>query len=441
MINKLSTWLIEPSSSITNANDIRRARLLSAMLLPLMILTPIGSITSPFPAEQQAVGFLFVAVTIAYVFSRTRYYLPAGIFAVISIFIPPYFTLFATEEFTQFTVVTWLSWMNLPILLASIWLPLRPIIFIWLGNILILLAIPVFVLPEVTYEVFATGIMQLVIFGSIILLSAKIRNKDNEELVAQTIKLEKAINDANESNKAKSVFLSNMSHELRTPLHGILSYAQFGLDKTGKVSEEKLKKYFSLINFSGQRLKILVDDLLDLSKLEAGKMVMDFSRVNLTKIIDDCISEQSALMQSHSITTEINYENETQYIEGDENRIGQIIMNLLSNAIKFSPNNGCISISCVSLPSNADEINSQGLIQFSISDQGEGVSENDINNIFEKFVQSNNNRFSQGGTGLGLSITRELVNAHNGKVWCENSDKGGATFYFVIPVNHTGEIQ
>ena len=405
------------------------------MLIPLIILTPIGSITSTIPAEQQSISFLFFAISIAYIFSRSRYYLPAGIFAVISIFIPPYVMLFATEEFTQFTVVTTLSWMNLSLLMGSIWLPMRPIFIIWLMNLVFLLLVPVLFIGDLTYHTLSIGFMQLLIFGSIVLMSARLRNNDQADLILQTTEMKKARDEAEYSNQEKSEFLATMSHEFRTPLHGIIGFTQVGLEHMGKVSEEKIRTYFDRIKSSSERLKILVEDLLDLNTLENGKMTFQFEKVTLLPIIEQCIAELDSQIKINNYVINIDFNKGIPVVECDKNRISQVVMNILGSAIKFSPKGGTISIR-VRRTKILDDDNSVDAVEIKIADQGSGINENEQEMIFNKFYQSSHNKFSTGSTGFGLAICQELILAHHGKIWCENNIDGGAAFYFSLPVKH-----
>lgn len=263
------------------------------------------------------------------------------------------------------------------------------------------------------------------------------KNELEQQVEERTGDLKLAMEAAKKSDLAKSAFLANMSHELRTPLHGILSFAKFGLDKTGVVTEERVKGYFSQIDASGHRLKVLLDDLLDLSKLEAGKMQLSFSKIKFFDVVNECVAEQNALLLSHHLKVELIISDDFPLIECDRNRMGQVVMNILSNAIKFSPDGGTITIEGKIFKASQGENNECESVQISITDQGEGIPESDLNTIFEKFVQSDGNDPSSGGTGLGLAITKELMLAHHGRVWCENIDSGGATFYFTLPIEQS----
>lgn len=437
LLKKFSNWLISPSIQLTKSNDIRRARLLSAMLIPLIILTPIGSLTSTIPAEQQSVGFLFFAVTISYFFSRTKYYLYAGIFAVISMLIPPYAMLFTLAEFTQFTIVTTLSWMNLSLLTGSIWLPMRPIFIIWFMNLLFILLIPVLFLDNLSYSVLSIGFMQLLIFGSIILMSARLRNNDQADLILQTKEMEIAKDEAVLANNAKSHFLANMSHEFRTPLHGILGFADFGVNKLGKVPEDKIRTYFDRIKSSAERLKALVEDLLNLNTLENGKITFQFEKVAILPIIEQCVAELDSQFKLKNNQIEIKCNQAIPLVECDRSRISQVVMNILDNAIKYSPEHSkvFISITEAEILNNDQAFNA---VDIKVADQGVGINEDEKELIFNKFYQSSHNKFSTGSTGLGLAISKEIVLIHNGKIWCENNIGGGAAFNFSLPVKHEG---
>lgn len=251
-----------------------------------------------------------------------------------------------------------------------------------------------------------------------------------EKKQAERLRLEK---DAAElANKAKSEFLANMSHELRTPMHGILSFSHFGLSRLDKVPVEKLGKYFLRINESGNRLLLLVNDLLDLSKLEAGKMQFEYVTANLEQVVESCVAEQQARLNEKNLKVELNSIHPIANF--DKLRIGQVVTNLLSNAIKFSPADSLINIEIK--PGHLKSKQGQLIkaLQLSVSDVGCGIPEDELETVFDKFIQSSKTKTSAGGTGLGLSICGEIIKGHQGELWVENNISGGASFYFLIPL-------
>lgn len=258
-------------------------------------------------------------------------------------------------------------------------------------------------------------------------------------LEQQREEIEKAKQEAEEANTAKSMFLASMSHELRTPMHGILSFAKFGIDKLGKVPQEKIYRYFDQINNSGQRLLALLNDLLDLSKLEAGKMDMLYESSSLLKVINSCIDEQTTRIEEADLSVEIVKPSEEIKVVFDRVRIGQVITNLLSNAIKFSTPGSVISIGYKSVM-----VEGKSAAECFVSNYGDQIPEKNLEKIFGKFDQGDaNTNYHQKGTGLGLSISREIIQAHKGSIWVENSGIDKVVFKFVVPIeqkNNTSKV-
>ncbi len=248
----------------------------------------------------------------------------------------------------------------------------------------------------------------------------------NEQLESRvkvrTEELATAVDEANLANKAKSEFLANMSHELRTPMHGILSFASFGIKKTD-ISKEKQQKYFENIKISGDRLLVLLNDLLDLSKLEAGKMDLKLKETDLVRLFNSCFLEQEQRLQDLGIQLHLIAE-QSVTVRLDTVRIGQVITNILSNAIKFTPESSTLTVEIKKMEDKS--------VLFSLQDQGDGIPEEDLEDIFDAFIQSSRTDTGAGGTGLGLSISKEIIKGHQGTIWAE-SNAEGAVIKFILP--------
>ena len=252
------------------------------------------------------------------------------------------------------------------------------------------------------------------------------QKEDNKALSHEKYIAERERVTAENANKAKSVFLSNMSHELRTPMHGILSFSNFGIENSNSESRENIHTYFENIHTCGVRLLNLLNDLLDLSKLEMNKMELNIKKADLVNLFDSCQLEQQQRINDFGLTINVNTPSSVTG-QFDVVRIGQVITNILSNAIKFSPENSALTITI------AKEEN-VGL-SFSLQDQGIGLPDDELEQVFDAFIQSSKTTSNSGGTGLGLAICKNIIEQHNGKIWAENNPESGAIFKFVIPEN------
>ena len=266
------------------------------------------------------------------------------------------------------------------------------------------------------------------------------RERAERELQRSHLKLELALAVASElriqeeaASAAKSEFLTNMSHELRTPLTGVIGFCDLlGDPLFGKLNEKQLE-YLTEISSAGRHLLILINDILDLAKVESGKMDIRMSPVDLRGLLGHCLIMIRETAMKRGLTVDLKVSEQLDgNIQADDVRLKQIVMNLLSNAAKFTPSGGTILL----------EAERQGEeILVSVSDTGVGLKPDDQERIFQAFEQldSSFSRQEQ-GTGLGLALVRRLVELHGGRVWAESEGEGrGSTFKFVFPFVQTQE--
>ncbi len=244
--------------------------------------------------------------------------------------------------------------------------------------------------------------------------------------------LRKARDRAVAASRSKSEFLANMSHELRTPMHAILSFASMGREDAESGEREAIKHSFQRIYQSGERLMGLLNDLLDLSKLNAGKMLFEFVESDLAEQVKMMVNEYEAMAASKGVSLEVVTPTFDVRLAFDKERIHQVIRNLISNAIKFTPQGKAIVITF----SQSRLMGPEGEVEavtMAVVDQGVGVPEDERRVIFEQFQQSSRTNRNAGGTGLGLAICKEIVAAHHGEIDVVANPGGGASFQVTLP--------
>lgn len=278
---------------------------------------------------------------------------------------------------------------------------------------------------DVAYIEGLAGHMAVAIESAKHLTALKQAHDDLEgQVKLRTQELEKAKEAAEKAVKARDAFLANVSHELRTPMHAILSFSTFGRDRVADSTPDRIKSYFGKIHTSGTRLLSLLNDLLDLSKLEAGRMIFDLGDCDLAHVVDAVIDEFHILISEKNLDVHVTKDGTTS-VQADRDRIMQVVSNLLDNAIKFSPKGGIIEVELRGGDQEAE---------LSVTDQGTGIEDADAEVIFDAFVQSRGLRSGAGGTGLGLAICKDIIQAHQGRIWVEGNPAGGSVFRFTIPM-------
>ncbi|MGH2977336.1 MAG: ATP-binding protein [Gaiellaceae bacterium] len=247
-----------------------------------------------------------------------------------------------------------------------------------------------------------------------------------EELRRHAVELELQNRRIQEANRLKSEFLANMSHELRTPLNAILGFSQV-LDKRlfGELNE-KQGEYVEDIRSSGNHLLSLINDVLDLSKVEAGQIELETAPFSLREAIERGVVMVRERASKDGVAIAAEVEPEVQIVSGDERRIRQILFNLLSNAVKFTPAGGRIDVTAA----RAD-----GEIQVAVTDNGPGVAPEDLDRIFEEFQQTEAGAKQHEGTGLGLALSKRLIELHGGRIWVESEVGVGSRFVFTLPAD------
>ena len=263
--------------------------------------------------------------------------------------------------------------------------------------------------------------------------------KQSEEALAQrgqalvniNAELTAATEEAKLANQAKSEFLANMSHELRTPLNAIIGFSQVLQERYFGDLNEKQSEYVGDVLESGKHLLSLINDILDLSKIEAGKMEPVLSTVRIKELLENSLIMVREKALKHGISLDIDTTDlDGTEIMADERKLKQVMFNLLSNATKFTPDGGAITV-------EGRKDGEEFII--SVSDTGIGIAAGEREKIFGEFYQAGGSmKDKPPGTGLGLSITRRIVDMHDGKIWVESEGEGkGSQFSFTLPIGHS----
>jgi signal transduction histidine kinase len=265
----------------------------------------------------------------------------------------------------------------------------------------------------------------------------------NKEIQLRRVEAEEARLQADAANKAKSDFLANMSHELRTPLNAIIGFSEIMAEGMAGPLNDKQKEYLGDVVESGRHLLSLINDILDLSKVEAGKMELELSEFNLKELIDGSLVMFKEKAMKHNIKLNAEIEKDVDTIIADERKIKQILFNLLSNAMKFTPEGGSVRVTARRitppfLPLDKGRLGGvmpdADYIEITIEDTGIGISTEDQKRLFQPFQQLEAAITKKvAGTGLGLNLCKKFVELHGGKIWVESEVGKGSKFIFVIP--------
>ncbi|HEY8731541.1 MAG TPA: ATP-binding protein, partial [Candidatus Limnocylindria bacterium] len=228
------------------------------------------------------------------------------------------------------------------------------------------------------------------------------------------------------ANRHKSEFLANMSHELRTPLNAIIGFSEVLQQRMFGELNDQQADYLEDIKTSGQHLLTLINDILDLSKIEAGRMELEAAPFSLVAALNNAVTLVRERAQSHGIKLELVVAPELDTMVADERKLKQVLVNLLANAVKFTPDGGTITLRAV---------RENGEVRLAVHDTGIGIAPEDQRRIFEEFQQaSHQGERSREGTGLGLTLSKRMVELHGGTISVDSAPGKGSTFTVALPI-------
>jgi signal transduction histidine kinase len=245
-------------------------------------------------------------------------------------------------------------------------------------------------------------------------------NRMNDELQRLYKELETA-------SKHKSEFLANMSHELRTPLNAIIGFSQVLHEGISGEINAKQEEYLDDILTSANHLLALINEVLDLSKVEAGQVELQLAPFSLRDTLERGVSMVRERAMKDGVQVTLHANGGLDVVTGDERRISQVIFNLLSNAVKFAPEGGLVDVSATQ---------ANGEVRVSVADTGPGIAAEDLDRIFEEFQQTEAGARHLEGTGLGLALSKRFVEMHGGRIWCKSELGKGSTFVFTLPAGN-----
>jgi len=433
---RILTSLIHPPEAI-KGDERRKATSLAALTLLFLPLAMIAVLATPIIDLISGTGFTppniggvigIIIIFIAYGISRTIYH-KIGAYLIIAV---PIIAV-TIVGLTSNTVVSEaaLFYMTLSIVLSSLLLSSRDTLLsgFAVGIVLVFLWVmthdgqtPISI-SALTYTIIAAGIMSFV--GRIRERNLEELATTQKELVHRIADVEEARRQAERSDQVKSAFLASMSHELRTPLNAIINFSKFvAKGDLGPVNEEQEETLYEVVD-SAKHLLNLINDVLDMSKIESGSLNLFVTDdVDLKTIINQVTSTGKSLLDDKPVEIRTELAEDLPQIRGDRQRITQILLNIMSNACKFTEE-GMIDITAKRI---ADKV------LISIADTGPGIAEEDHDAIFEPFKQTDTGLRQGGGTGLGMPITKNLVEEHGGELRVNSQIGEGATFTVSLPI-------
>jgi signal transduction histidine kinase len=234
------------------------------------------------------------------------------------------------------------------------------------------------------------------------------------------------------ASRHKSQFLANMSHELRTPLNAILGYTELILDSIYGDMPQRMRGVLERVQTNGKHLLGLINDVLDLSKIEAGQLTLSLEDYSIADVVQNVVTAVEPLASEKSLALKVELPSDLPTAHGDQRRLTQVLLNLVGNAIKFT-DTGEVAIEAAA---------SNGAYTLAVRDTGPGIDPADQSKIFEEFQQADSSSTkTKSGTGLGLSISRRIVAMHGGRIWVQSAPGRGSTFFLEVPFNVERQVE
>ncbi|MGF1506349.1 MAG: sensor histidine kinase [Anaerolineae bacterium] len=440
----LARLLIEPNPTVTGPEQIRRSRLLSSLTLPVLIATGLGLVSVLARSGSQALiiaeAAAFTVFLLAYVLSRTRHFTTAAVLTIAALFAVPAASLLTVDINSFRAVASTTMWLALPVLYSGLLLPVRATVAVAVAAIVVIVG-GVYITPALMLDTSLFAGSFIVTVSTLIVVAAAIRERHEQHILAQSTELHQtnrllaqAQQEALEANRLKSQFLAAMSHELRTPLNAILGYSQLIKEgMTGDLNalqQDNMERIFN----NGQSLLALIDDILDLSKIEAGHMELIERRVALRPWAQRVERQVKGLAEGKALAFTVRVDPAMpDEIIADPDRLRQIALNLLSNAIKFT-HQGDVSM-------QVDRIDDGCRWALTVTDTGIGIPQDALPFIFDQFRQVDaSSQREYKGTGLGLAIVRQLVEMMQGTIEVTSVVNKGTIFVITLPLK-TGAPQ
>lgn len=433
------TWLLRPHPSIADAKTQRRSQLLAGMMVTtaiisttLLFLTTATVNFSNLDAIDTQIAIFGAAIIYVPIFLNRagRVRLAARLFIGLMtlVFLAVPYTTGVLPEIAYFNI--------LPLLLTAIFFSTRATMIL-AGILAVATAALGLTFTSVTWP-FVVSFFILLAGALIALFMRQVQYEEglrtgelrhaNEKLRASEETLEQRVVERTEqlerANRVKSAFLASMSHELRTPLNAIINFTKFvAKGSMGPVNDEQKGALNEVID-SAKHLLSLINDVLDMSKIESGSLKLFVEKVDLNGVMKSLLATGKTLIGEKTIELRAEVDPDLPSILGDKQRIYQVLLNILSNACKFTEE-GQITVSAHRIGEN---------VEFAIKDTGPGIVAEDHELVFKAFQQTNTGLRQAGGTGLGMPISRSLAEAHGGRLWLESELGKGATFYVSLPV-------